>query len=237
MAARRRPARFVIGEIMTNKSPTKQNDSAVSVADAEAALARLEQERAGLLERHERHADERRRVSFDAFNGDAKAGKLLDGLHEEAVRFQSRLASIDDALNEGRRRLAAAREHEARAADQQRALAARDAAEKFWQHGTGIDGALELLSEHINGKYAAQLVMRQNGVHHPSVEQLDAVIYRRIVGVMFDTPLRQRFEVLPPNERARTVTAADGSFKSMVDRNLLPRLGEDAQTKTNPEAA
>jgi hypothetical protein len=222
--------------MMTSKSATKQNDAAVSVADAEAALARLEQERAGLLERHERHADERRRVSYDAFNGDSKASKLLDGLHEEAVRFQSRLASIDDALNEGRRRLQQAKEHEAREADKQRALAARAAAEKFWHHGVGIDGALELLRQHINGKYAAQLVMRQNGVHHPAVEQLDAVIYRRIVGVMFDTPLRSRFEVLPPAERARTVTAADENFKSMVTRNLMPRLGEDEPVTSNEAA-
>jgi len=218
---------------------TEAEATTETVAACERVLAELGQRRDRLHERLGELERERGRVAYDAHTGDAGASKLLDRTISETVRHTEHVRALDDAVAEAGRRLQQAREAEAREADRRRALAARDAAAMFWEHGAGIDGALELLCEHINGKYAAQLVMRQNGVHHPSVEQLDAVIYRRIVGVMFDTPLRSRFEVLPPNERARTVTAADESFKPMVGRNLLPRLGEpitDEQTSATEAA-
>jgi hypothetical protein len=219
---------------------TEAGATTETVAQCERVLHELTERRARVAARRSEIEAERARVSYDAHaKRDSEAERLLARAIKEALAHDEHLKSLDDALGEGRRRLERARAHEQREADRQKALAARDAAEKFWEHGTGIDGALELLREHINGKYAAQFVMRQNGVHHPSVEQVDAAIYRRIVGVMFDTPLRMRFEVLPPNERTRTVTAADESFRPMVTRAVLARLGEpitDEQTSTTEAA-
>jgi hypothetical protein len=224
-----------------NKQQTTESEAATeTVAQCERVLAELTERRARVAARRSEIEAERAGVSYSAHaEGNSEAERLLARAIKEALAHDEHLKSLDDALGEGRRRLEQAHAREQREADRRRAVAARDAAEKFWEHGAGIDGALEMLRAHINGKYAAQLVMRQNGVHHPSVEQVDAAIYRRIVGVMFDTPLRMRFEVLPPNERARTVTAADESFRPMVTRAVLARLGEpitDEQTSTTEAA-
>jgi len=72
------------------------------VADAEQTLAAFEIERTDLLARQGALADKRRLAAFDAHSGDAQASKLLDGLHEEAIQFESRLARLDDAIAEGR---------------------------------------------------------------------------------------------------------------------------------------
>jgi hypothetical protein len=227
----------------SNQQTTESEAGPQTVAAAEATLARFERERNDVLDRKTLLADKRREIAFDALSGDKSASKLLDGLHREAFELEARLGSVNDALAEAGRRLERARQHAAQAADRQRALSAARAAEKCWEHGAGIEAALSRLREHINGRYEALRVMHENGVRYPSFEQQDGLFYRRIVGVMYDTPLRPRFEVVSPAERARAVTAIDDeSWKPMVSRTLAPRLGDGEQInheqqKTATEAA
>src|SRR5262249_18117847 len=47
-------------------------------------------------------------------------------LHDEAVRYESRLVSISDAINESRRRLEQARQHEAQAFDREKTKRLRE---------------------------------------------------------------------------------------------------------------
>jgi hypothetical protein len=226
-----------------NKQQTVAEAEATTetVAQCERVFAELTERRTKLIERLGELERERGRVAYDALAhvGDGAAGKLLDKTIAETVKHAEHVKALDDALREAGRRLAAARQHEAQAADRQRALAAARAAEKCWEHGAGIEAALVRLREHINGRYEALRVMHQNGLRYPSFEQQDGLFYRRVVGVMYDTPLRPRFEVVPPGERAHTVTAVDAdSWKPMVERNLAPRLGDgEQQTATEPEAA
>ena len=219
-------------------------DTAVTVADAEATLGRLEQERAGLLERHERHADERRKVSFDAFSGDSRASKLLDGLHEEAVRFQSRLASIDDALNEGRRRLERAKEHEARAADRQQAAELRETLIAFLETARRLDMALASVGEHGNKLHELQQQMHVLGAAVPSSEQLNRLGYRSLLTAIGGTVWRRHFETIGPLER-RSFSQLCAAWARTIERGIRGRLGEPLDEEPNrneqpapaPEAA
>jgi hypothetical protein len=216
---------------MSNK-PNKQTPT---VANAEALLARFERERAELTAQHEERTALRRDVSFAAHSGDPEAIKQLDALHDEAARHQSRLASLDDAVAEARRRLDQAREIEARAADRTRAVELRAALKRFVEHGAGVDAGLEVLIESCNGMAQALIDMHRCGSTFPSDAQLQSLGGRVLLGALSKTPFRRNFETLPPLERDRTMTQVVQQWAQTVERNIQQRLGD--QTNKMIEAA
>src|SRR6516164_9794514 len=130
-----------------------------SIAEAEATLQRFEAERNDVVERKTALADKRREIAFDALSGDKSASKLLDGLHREAVELESRVISVNDAIAEAQRRLAAAREHEQREADGEKASALCRVLTEFLQTARALDAALVTVAEHGNRLHELQASM------------------------------------------------------------------------------
>jgi len=210
--------------------PTKQTPN---VVNAEQMLARFERERAGLVERKAALADKRRNVAYDAHAGDGSASKLLDGVHQEAVELESRITGLDDAITEARHRLEAAQQHEARAADRERALQLRDALKRFVEHGAGVDAALDVLIESCNGMQEALTAMHRCGSTFPSDAQLLSLGSRVLIAALSRTPFRREFPAVPPLERNRSMAAIVQQWSDAVERSIQQRLGD----QTTIEAA
>jgi hypothetical protein len=216
---------------MSNKA---NKQTAVTVANAEQLLARFEKERADLMERKAALADKRRNAAYDAHAGDGSASKLLDGLHREAVELESRIAGLDDAIAEARRRLEQAREAAAREQDRERALLLRQALAAFIEAGKGCDAALDLLISASTDLRNGITVMNKLGCTHPSHAQLDALGSIALRTALTDTAWVRYFERVSPVER-KTFAGLTATWAAMVERYIASRLGDDQTNK--PEAA
>jgi hypothetical protein len=207
-----------------NKQQTTTSEQ--SVANAEALLQRFSRDRDELIERKVALADKRRNVAYAAHAGDGAASKLLDGVHREAAELEGRIAGLDDAITEAKHRLEAAKQHEAKQADRERAKALRQALNRFCQCGAGVDAALEVLIESCNGMQQALIEMHRWGSSFPSDAQLLSLGGRVLLGALSRTPFRRDFETLPPLERNRTMSAIVQQWSDTVERSIQQRLGD-----------
>jgi len=214
------------------KQPTIKDTASVppvvSVEQALATLSGFERQKAELIERKAALNDQRRNVAYDAYahTDDGAAAKLLDGVHQQSVELESRLSSINDAIAEATRRVEAAKAHEAKAADRDRAMKVQSALQDLRGHARGLDAALALLHDALLGMNDAATAIHQNGATHPTYEQIEAFAYRCIVGGMANTSLRRRFEVLPPGERYRSMAQIAATWADSVERAIAARLGD-----------
>jgi hypothetical protein len=215
---------------MTNK-PTPPP----SVADAEHAIGNLESKRTALLARGNELATIRASVAYKALNdGDATARTALDRVNKETTELGAAVASLDAALVTSRQRLAAAQQHEAKAADRAKANELRKALRQFSQHAAGVDGALEVLVAACNGMQEALNAIHRSGSNFPTDAQLQSMGGRVLLGALSKTPFRRNFETLPPLERNRSMARIADQWSATVERGLQQRLGEQTN---NPEAA
>jgi hypothetical protein len=200
-------------------SDASKQTAAVSVANAEQLLARFERERAELVERKAALADKRRSVAFDAHAGDGSASRLLDGLHQQAVELESRIAGLDDAIAEASRRVERARENEAREQDRERAMMLRQALASFTEAGKGCDAALALLISASTDLRNSITIMNRLGCTHPSHTQLDALGAIALRTALTDTAWVRYFERVSPVER-KTFAGLVAAWSAQVERKI-----------------
>jgi hypothetical protein len=206
---------------------TASAPSVVSVAEAEATLAGFQRQKDELLARKAALADRKRNVAYDAAAGDGTASRLLDGMHQEAVELESRIGSIDDALAEAMRRVEAAKRAEARAADRAKAVELRAALKRFGEHAAGVDAALEVLVSSCNGLQESLTEMHRCGSGgFPSDAQLTSLGSRVLLAALGNTPFRRAFEMLPPDQRSRTMSMVVQQWSDAVERSIQQRLGD-----------
>ena len=140
-----------------------------TVADAEAAIARLEGKRSELLARGTELATIRASVAYKALNDDDPvAREALGRVNKETGQLGAEVASVDAALVTARQRLEAAQRHEAKQADRAKAVELRAAAKQFEQHAAGVDSALEVLVASCNGMQDALTAMHRCGTNFPT---------------------------------------------------------------------
>jgi hypothetical protein len=164
-------------------------------------------------------------------SGDAQASKLLDGLHEESVRFESRMASISDAINEARRRLEQARQHEAREQDRARALQLREQLARFVAAGKSLDAALETLVLSSEDMRTALSQMNALGCSHPTHEQLSSLGALALRTALTNTGWSRYFERVSPSER-KTFAGLVAAWSATVERHIASRLADEQTNKT-----
>ena len=203
----------------------KQQD-AHDVVAAERTLAELEQRRDRLIERRQQIERERGQVAYAAHTGDAGASKLLDRVITEAVKNDEHLKALADAISEGQRRLTQAREAEARAAEQAKAVELRAALKRFVEHGAGVDAALDLLIESCAGLERTLVEIHRAGSQFPSDAQLLSLGSRVLIAALSRTTFRREFPAVPPLERNRTMSAIAQQWSDTVERNIRERLGD-----------
>jgi hypothetical protein len=194
-----------------------------TVAQCERVLAELGQRRDRLHERLGELERERGRVAYDAHTGDGAAGKLLDKTIAETVKHSEHVKSLDDAIAEAGRRLVAACEHEAKAADKQKARELSDVLAAFLQCARRLDQALAVVAEHGNKLHELQQQMHMLGAAVPSAAQLDSLGARSLLTAIAATPWRRHFETLGPHER-RSFFELCAYWGQTLERNIAARL-------------
>jgi hypothetical protein len=203
----------------------KTNKQPETAADAETTLARFEQERSHLLDRQRLFAGERRNAAYDAHTGDVQAAKRLQSFHDEAVRLASTLAGIDDAIIEAKHRVEAARQHEAKQADRERAAAQRKSLARFVAAGGQLDEAATLLAPAGQDFMNAHAELTASGIAFPRGEQLDVLGFSALQAMLAGTPWRRRFETISPVNRKRFGDLTS-QWAKMIERQIAERLGE-----------
>jgi len=198
-------------------------------ADAERTLAELEARRDRLIERRQQIERERGEVAYAAHTGDSGASKLLDRVITEAVKNDEHLKALADAIAEGQRRLAQAREHEAKHADRNQALALREHLIMFLETARSLDEALVAVAAHGNKLHELQAQMHRLGAAVPNPAQLDSLGARCLLTACATTPWRRHFETLAPHER-RSFSALCAQWGENIARNIAARLGESEPT-------
>jgi hypothetical protein len=206
----------------------KQQDGVADVATAERTLAELEQRRDRLIERRQQIERQRGEIAYQAHTGDAGASKLLDRVITEAVKNDEHLKALADAIAEGQRRLAQAREAEARAADRAKAVELRAALKKFVEYGSGVDAALDVLIESCAGMERSLTEIHRFS-SFPSDAQLLSLGSRVLIAALSRTTFRREFPAVPPLERNRTMTQIVQQWAGTVERSIAQRL---EQTET-----
>jgi hypothetical protein len=204
-----------------------------TVAEAQRILTQLEERRAAVVARGQELATIRASYAYAAHaNSDAAARAKLDQVNRETAEHGSELASIDGALATARRKLEAAQQHEAKAAEREQAQALRGALRQFTQHAAGVDGALEVLIASCNGLQEALNAIHRCGSSFPSDAQLQSMGGRVLLGALSKTPFRRNFETLPPLERDRSMARIAEQWSATVERGVKPRLGEQTTNMT-----
>jgi hypothetical protein len=215
-----------------NKATNKRASAptVMSVQQAEATLAEFERQRSDLIAQHEQRTALRREVSFAAHAGDPEASRQLDGLHDEAVRHESRLVSITDAINEARRRLQQAHDAEARAADRDQAKELRVVLDQFTRTAAELDRVLADVARLGHALHQIQVQMAQLGSPVPNGAQLDSLGYRCLLTACSATPWHRHFQVLAPHER-RSFSDLIAIWTDTNRKHLASRLEQTNETE------
>jgi hypothetical protein len=197
-----------------------------TVAIAEQMLQRFERDRSELVERRAALAEKRRALAFDAHAGDAAAVKQLDNLNREDGELKTKIASVDDAVAEARRRLDQARDAEARATEREKVKALRSALARFVDAGKGCDSALEVLVASSTAMRDALTQINRLGCSHPSHAQLDSLGAIALRTALTATAWTRYFERVGPTER-KTFAGLVATWATMVERHITSRLGDE----------
>jgi hypothetical protein len=214
-----------------NKHVPSIKQSPPTVAEAEAAINRLEQRRSELVARGDQLATNRASFAYAALNDDdATAKAKLDEIGRETVEHDHQLASVDAALKTAQERLASAKRAEARAQDREQALLLRQALTAFIEAGKGCDAALELLVTASTDLRNTVTTMNRLGVTHPSHAQLDALGSIALRTALTDTAWVRYFERVSPVERKRFSDLV-AAWAATVERSIQQRLGEQSNNK------
>ena len=143
------------------------------MSDSETArqtAADLEQKLAKITARSIELADERRRLAFDANTGDSAAEKRLKALNTEAAHINLDTENVRSAIEEGKRRLAAAVRDEETAQDRANARQALEIGEQLVAHARAIDAAFataqaEMMAYEARGRHAPRYRLCQPYLH------------------------------------------------------------------------
>jgi hypothetical protein len=194
--------------------------TADEVAKAERVLSGLRQKREAAVARGVVLGEERTTLAFAAHaDDDAKARKRLDEINRESALGDSELRSIDAALSEGAKRLAAAQAVEAREADRERAREILAVTERMKAAGMALDHALEVLVAAGEDVHAATDALHMLGCPTPTGQQLLSFGERVIRGAVQKTIWSRAIERLAPGEHTSFSRVIDG-WAAMIERQI-----------------
>jgi hypothetical protein len=139
------------------------------IADAQAAIARLEAQREELAKRRAEHEVERSRIAFRArAQGDAEASKRLSEMAAEAVRDDGEARDIEAALTTAQARLQEAEAAQVAAVNRQRAEEVRKIVAEMAEVPAYIDKHLLATLKGLLAIESGFKQLRQLGVMHPN---------------------------------------------------------------------
>jgi hypothetical protein len=215
-------------------------EQANAVTAAEKVVFDLEAKRRVLIETRAADDAERRAVAFAAHsNGGSAEGKAaratLDKLNVAAVRFDSELRSVDDAIAEAQDRLQQARTAEGQASARENALRIRKVNDEALADSVVLDDALHDAAMAIDNLKACWDKFSQAGVASPHHQQLKVNVVNVLSSFLSALPWdfqTLRFNFLPVHQRVDVERLFRTWHAAIEDRYVRPHVGA-----AEPEAA
>jgi chromosome segregation ATPase len=197
-----------------------------TVADAEAAISRLEQKRSELLARADELASNRGSVAYKALSeDDAAARATLDRITKQSIEHGSELASIDAALVTAKQKLEVAKQHQAAQRDRDNARELSVVLDQFTQTAAELDRVLADVARLGHTLHQIQAKMYSLGSPVPNGAQLDSLGFRCLLTACAATPWHRHFQVLAPHER-RSFSDLIAIWTDTNRKHLASRLGD-----------
>ena len=160
---------------------------------------------------------ERRRLSFDANTGDGAAEKRLKALNTEAAHINLDIENIRSAIDEAKRRLAAAERDEAMAAARENAEAALVISNRLVERAAKIDAALATAREEMLAYKRDVDALHLTGCAAPTGQQFLTFGGLAVTAFTMQLPVKVDRDFLAPRER-RTFTDLTSSWRAGVAR-------------------
>jgi hypothetical protein len=163
-----------------------------TTAEARATLDALTEKLAAATAREIALAGERRRLSFDAHAGDAKAKTALDAANKASATIGLEIENLKSASEEGKRRLAEAERADEMAAQRNNASQAAALGESLVRRARKIDEALAIVAAESTAFVADISALNHLGISHPRSEQFVSLGERAMSTSLMHCPLKLR---------------------------------------------
>ena len=188
---------------------------AETVEEARRIVAELENKLAAAEARAVELQTERRRLSFDANTGDGAAEKGLKALNTEAAHINLDIENIRSAIDEAKRRLAAAERDEAMAAARDNAEAALVIGNRLVERAAKIDAALATAREEMLAYKRDVDALHLTGCAAPTAQQFLTFGGLAVTAFTMQLPVKVDRDFLAPRER-RTFTELTSAWRDGV---------------------
>jgi len=203
-----------------------------TVEAAEKIVAQLGDRLEHLTGRASILAKQRAQLSFAAETGDKSAKTKLAALNAETTTHGLDFENVQNALQEARHRLDAARRDAAIATDREQALALRAKLAKFVETGADVDDALWDFVASLRAMLTILGELHQLGQPHPSSDMFRVNAVNAIKAALQELPRSWvgdlEFQLLAPNQKKKfsDLTAA---WNAQAERSIAARLGEEKE--------
>ena len=188
-----------------------------TVEEARRIAAELENKLAAAEARAVDLQTERRRLSFAANTGDGAAEKRLKALNTEAAHINLDIENVRSAIDEAKRRLAAAERDEAMAAARENAEAALVISNRLVERAAKIDAALATAREEMLAYKRDVDALHLTGCAAPTGQQFLTFGGLAVTAFTMRLPVKVDRDFLAPRER-RTFTDLTTSWRDGVAR-------------------
>ena len=188
---------------------------AETVEESRRIVAELENKLAAAEARAVELQTERRRLSFAANTGDDAAAKKLKSLNTEAAHINLDVENVRSAIDEAKRRLAAAERNEAMAASVKNAEAALVIGDRLLERAAKIDAALSTAREEMLAYKRDVDALHMTGCAAPTAQQFLTFGGLAVASFTMQLPVKVDRDFLAPRER-RTFTEITTSWRDGV---------------------
>lgn len=196
------------------------------IQKAEQVLADLNAKREELIARGHDLGEKRQEIAFAAHTGSKKERAELDKINAEALTHDYELKSLDAAIAQATKKLAAADQAAALAAEKENAHKLRAVVDKFVAHAVAIDDAFTAMSREANALRETLLQIHGLGCAFPSYDQLNSLGARALKTAIMNTPWKRDFEHLAPGER-QSFPKLVGDWADRIERqHIAPCIGQ-----------
>jgi hypothetical protein len=195
---------------------------------AEKVLNELQAKRDAVTASSQNDEAEMGDVAYAAHTGDQKAAAKLETLRERALRRDLEVRNLDSAIEEAKRRVAAAQEAECRAEERRVALEVRSLIGSLRDAGKVCDEALQTFAAASDAMREIVAKINALGFNHPTAMQLQSLGERAVRTMLVQSAFARAFEHIAPRER-QNFNHFTSRWCVSLEREIAQRLGEHKQ--------
>jgi hypothetical protein len=196
------------------------------VEKAQEVLADLQGQRDVLVARGHELEEQRQAIAFKAHTGSKAERAKLDEINNEALTHEYELKSLDSAIAEATRQLAAADAAQALAQEKANAKALRAVVDRFVAHALKIDETFTAMVKEATALEKTLMEIHSLGCAFPSRAQLDSLGARALGTAIMGTPWRKDFEHLAPSARQYFPTLVRQWCERIEANHIAPKIGD-----------